>query len=316
MPYKPQIGLPHEKPKLKKALGLFEVTIYGVGIILGAGIYALIGEAAAVAGNALWIAFFVGAVIAAFTGLSYAELGTMYPKEAAEYVYSKKAFNSNLLSFLVGWLIIFVEIVAAATVALGFGGYFYSLTGFSPILSAIILIGILSFLNFWGIKESARFNVIFTLIEAAGLILIIVLGLNYFGSVNYFEAPQGFSGILMAAILVFFAYIGFEDMVNVAEETRKPRKVIPKALIISLIITTLVYMLVSIASVSVIPWNELGASSAPLAAVSEKAWTGSSSLLSIIALFATGNTVLILLIVTSRMIYGMADKKSLPKYLS
>lgn len=312
----PSNGITAKEVKLKRELGLFELMMYGVGIILGAGIYALIGKAAGVAGNALWMAFGIGALIATFTGLSYAELGSMFPKEAAEYIYSKRAFRSHLLSFLIGWLIIFIGCVAAATVALGFGGYFYSLTGVSSILSAIVLIAVLSALNFWGIKESAKANILFTLIELSGLLLIIFLAANYFGSVNYFEAPAGISGVFAAAILIFFAYLGFEDIVNMAEETKNPKKVVPKALILSILISTVLYILVSLSAVSIMPWQKLGASAAPLADVANVALPGSAVILSLIALFATSNTVLILLIVESRMAWGMAHEGSLPRILS
>lgn len=304
------------KPKLKRALGLLEITAYGVGIILGAGIYALIGKAAGISGNALWLSFLIGAVIASLTGLSYCELGTMFPKEAAEYVYTKKAFKNKLLPFLVGWMIITTGIVITGTVALGFGGYFYALTGLSPILGAAGLLIVCSLLNFWGIKESARFNILFTAIEMLGLFLIIFFGAKYIGNVNYFEMPNGLTGIMSAAVLIFFAYVGFEDIVNMAEETRNPKKVIPKAIILSVVITTILYMLVSISAVSILDWNILGTSHAPLADVSEAAMPGSSWWFSIIALFATANTVLIAMIVESRMIWGMAREKSLPKILS
>ncbi|MFQ6010279.1 MAG: APC family permease [Candidatus Aenigmatarchaeota archaeon] len=307
-------GIEHRR--LKRSLGLFELTAYGVGIILGAGIYALIGKAAAIAGPALWISFLIGAVVASLTGLSYAELGTMYPKEAAEYVYTRKAFRGRRLPFLIGWLIIFVALVAAATVSLGFGGYLEALTGIPMAVGAGILIVLLSLLNFWGISESAKANIVFTLIELGGLLLIVFLGAPYFGSVNYFEMPMGFGGVFAAAVLIFFAYIGFEDVVNVSEETRAPRRIIPKALILSIIITTVLYILVAIASVSVLPWNTLGVSTAPLADVANAAMPGSSFAFSIIALFATANTVLILLIVDSRMIWGMARAGSFPKILS
>jgi len=334
MPLARKNGITAKRVRLKRALGLFEVTVYGVGVILGTGIYALIGKGAGVAGNTLWAAFVFGAIIAALTGLSYAELGTMYPKEAAEYVYAKKATRNKLLPFLIGWLVIFIEIIAASTVALGFGGYFYRLTGYGiasltglgleilsgivPIISAIGLVIILAFLNFYGIKESAKANIIFTSIEMFGLMMIIVLGINFFGSVNYLELPPlGFSGIFSAAILMFFAYLGFEEMVNISEETINPKKVIPKAIIISTVITTLIYILVSISAVSIVPWNVLAKSEAPLADVAGKALPGSSFLLSIIALFATGNTVLIMLIVGSRMIYGMAhERSSLPAFFA
>jgi len=303
--------------RLKRELGLFEVTIYGVGIILGAGIYALIGKASGLAGNSLWLSFAIGALISSFTGLSYAELSTIFPKAAAEYVYVRRTFGSKFFAFLLGWLIIFTEIVAASTVALGFAGYFKNLFGISIIAVAIALILILSFINFLGIKESSRFNIIFTAIEVFGLILIIFLGLNFFGKVNYFETPHGMEGLLSASALVFFAYIGFEDIVNVAEETKKPRRILPKALILAIVITTLLYVLTSISVVSIANWENLSQSEAPLAfAASQVLGENASTLLSFIALAATTNTVLITLIVATRMIYGMAREKALPKFLS
>lgn len=302
--------------KLKRSIGLLETTAYGVGIILGAGIYALIGEAAGLAGNSLWMSFVIGAIVASFTGLSYCELSTMYPKAAAEYVYTKKAFKKELISFVLGWLIIFTGIVSAAAVALGFAGYFHSLFNTPIVPIAILLILVLSFLNFYGIKESARFNAVVTVIEALGLILIIFIGLGSWGKVNYFELPFGFKGVFSAAALIFFAYIGFEDIVNMAEETRRPRKVLPKAIILAIIITTLLYILVSISAVSVVGWQELGQSKAPLALVASKVFGEKAFfILSLIALFATTNTVLIILVVTARMMYGMARDRSLPKVL-
>ena len=307
-------------PKLKRALSLFEASIYGIGIILGAGIYVLIGEAASITGNSVWMAFLFTAIIASFTGLSYAELSSMFPKAAAEFVYVKNAFQNKYLPFVLGWIIIFTEVFAGATVALGFGGYLHSfLAGIADIPAvflAILLVLALSLLNFYGIEESAKFNVLFTLIEALGLIFIIYLGLGYIGSVNYFEMPNGFSGIFSAAALIFFAYLGFEEMANIAEETKEPKKNIPRAIIISLIVTTLLYIFVSISAVSILPWQTLGDSNAPLADVAETAMPGSSSVLTFVALFATLNTVLIILIVTSRMIYGMAKYTKFFKPLS
>ncbi|MBN2203086.1 MAG: amino acid permease [Candidatus Aenigmarchaeota archaeon] len=304
-------------PKLRRSLSLLEVCVYGVGIILGAGIYALIGEGSLVAGNALWLSFLIGAVIAGMSGLSYAELGSMFPKEAAEYIYSKKAFRNNIIPFIIGWTTIFTGIIAASTVAIGFGGYFSALTGLNPLISAICLVLLLSFINFYGIEESAKINLVFTAIELLGLLLIIILGAEFLGSVDYFYSPTGMTGIFSAATLVFFSFLGFEDIVNVSEETENPKKVIPKALMISLAVTTIIYILVAMATVSILPWNVIGASSAPLADVAESAMPGSSTLLSIVAIFATANTVLIQLIVCSRMIYGMSkEKSSLPKFLS
>jgi len=317
-----------KKLKLKRELGLFETTLYGVGIILGAGIYALIGEAASIAGNSVWLSFVIGAVIASFTGLSYAELSTMFPKAAAEYVFVRKASGSRFWAFLIGWLIVFTGIVSAATVALGFAGYFQGLLGFlfgeflstgaAIILVAIVLIAILSYINFLGIKESSRFNVLFTLVEAVGLVLVIILAFNFYGKVNYFEAPTGFKGIFSAAALIFFAYIGFEDIANITEETKNPKKIIPRAFILAIAITTILYILTAFATVSLADWKELGDVSNPLAFAASKSFLGENAnyLISFVALFATTNTVLIILIVTSRMMYGMAKEKSLPEALT
>lgn len=313
------------KLKLKRELGLFEVTVNGVGIILGAGIYALIGPAAGLAGNSLWLSFVIGAFIASFTGLSYAELSTMFPKAAAEYTYVRKAYGGKFLSFLVGWLLVFTGVVSTATVTLGFAGYFYSLFGeiisisknFLIILTASILIVILSFINFLGIKESSKFNIIFTAIEALALIFIILIGLPYFGRVNYLETTNGLKGILSGAALIFFAYIGFEDISNIAEEIKNPKKVIPRAIILAILITTLLYVLTSISVVSLVDWRELGNSDTSLAlAASKVLGTNAYWLISFVALFATANTALIMMIATSRMMYGMARDKSLPEELT
>ncbi|MEK6901832.1 MAG: amino acid permease, partial [Nanoarchaeota archaeon] len=141
---------------LKRNIGLLEATFYGMGIILGAGIYAIIGVGAGVAGNALWLSFLIGAIVAAFTGLSYAELASMYPKEAAEYEYTKHAFGKRGLSFVIEWVMFFTVVVSATTVALGFAGYFSVLVGGDILIIAAVLLILLSLLNYWGIKESAK----------------------------------------------------------------------------------------------------------------------------------------------------------------
>ena len=302
---------------MKREIGLFSVTSWGVGIILGAGIYVLIGEAAGIAGNSVWLSFIIGAVVASLTGLSYAELSSVFPRDAAEYVYVKIACGCEILSFMVGWLTILTGIISASTVALGFAGYFQGLFGIPRVLAALILIAVLSFVNFLGIKESTRMNILFTFVEAAGLALLIAIGLSSLGRVNLLEAPNGSSGILSAAALVFFAYLGFEDIVNIAEETKKPEKTIPRALIISVVITTFLYVLVALISVSLVDWRTLGLSNAPLASVaSQVLGENAFTVMSIIALFATSNTVLIMLVVGSRMIYGMAKEGAFPKVLS
>jgi len=303
--------------KLKREVGLFSLTVYGIGIILGAGIYALIGKAAGITGNTIWISFLLAAIVSSFTGLSYAELSSMYPKSAAEYHYVKKAFNKKSLAFLAGWLEIFADIIATSAVALGFAGYFKGLFGFPIVPTALGLIAILSFINFWGIKESSKTNVICSIIEVLGLILIVILAILFGGRINYFEAPQGLTGILGASALIFFAYIGFEDIANIAEETKKPTKTLPKALIASVIITSIIYVLVSISAVSLANWKDLATSDSPLAYAASMVLGPTAFLtMSVIALFATANTVLVALVVGSRMIYGMSKDSSFPKILS
>jgi APA family basic amino acid/polyamine antiporter len=303
--------------KLRRKIGLFGLTASGVGMILGAGIYALVGNAAGVTGNTVWISFLLGAFISSFTGLSYAELSSMIPKAAAEVSYIKEAFKSDLAPFLTGWIIIFTEIVTISTVALGFGGYFQGLFRVPIVLPSLFLIISLSILNAIGIEESSKVNIVFTIIEAAGLLLIVILSIPYLGTVDYFEASQGFQGIVKASTLIFFAYLGFEDIVNLAEETEDPERNIPKALVLSVVLTALIYVFVAVAVVSIVNWRELRESCCPLAFAASKSLGQSAFLtMSVIALFATANTVLVLLIVSSRMIYGMARDGFLPNGLS
>jgi APA family basic amino acid/polyamine antiporter len=167
--------------------------MYGIGLILGAGIYVLIGDVAALSGNAIWISFLLAEAIASFTGLSYAELSSMFPKSAAEYVYVKEGFGNNFLALFVGCLTVFVAITSAATVAIGFSGYLaVFLPQYPPILYAIALILILSFLNYYGIRESVWINNVFTLVEVSGLLIIIALALSLgsFSDTNYLEMPS------------------------------------------------------------------------------------------------------------------------------
>ena len=304
--------------ELKRHMGLFHLTMYGVGLILGAGIYVLIGEAAGFAGNSMWISFLLGAVVAIFAGLSYAELSALFPKAAAEYTFVKNAFKNHFFGFIIGWLTAITSIIVAATVALGFGGYLTQFIDLPITIGAVLLIGVLSVVNFIGIKESAWANTIFAIITAGGLVLIIFLGfmIEPVESVDYFEAPNGITGIILAFVLIFFAFIGFEDMANVAEEVRRPKKTIPRAIILSIVITGVIYILVSLSIIRILNWEELAASSAPLAdAAHSVLGINGSVTLSLIALFATASTVLITLVAGARILYGMAKSNSLPQFL-
>jgi basic amino acid/polyamine antiporter, APA family len=301
--------------KLKRELNLFHVTVAGIGIILGAGIYALIGVAAGLAGNLTWLAFLISAFVAFFTGLSYAELSSMFKDDGGEYTYLSKAFNKRVGLFL-GVSIILAGIVTSSAVALGFAGYFITLVPMPYIIAAMLLVLLMTTINFIGIKEASWFNTASTLIEFIGLIIIILLGIKYFGSVDLLETSKGTVGLLGASALVFFAYMGFESIIKLSEETKEPEKTIPKAIILSIAITSVVYVLVAISAISVVGWEALSLSNAPLALVAEVALGSlTGKILTIIALFSTANTVLLALVTSSRQLYAMAKKGSLPKLL-
>jgi APA family basic amino acid/polyamine antiporter len=308
--------------ELKRSISLFQAITYGVGLILGAGIYVIIGDVAAIAGNAMWISFILAALIAIVTGFSYAELSSIFPKSAAEYVYSKNAFDSNFIGSIAGCMIIFVAIVSAATVAIGFAEYLTAMVSsqLNPILFAVLLMLVLSFINFYGISGSIKLNTAFTFIELAGLVLVVIAGfwLGSPGKTDYFEIPSDadlfeippnvvISVLLSSTGLIFFAYYGFENIVNISEETKNPTRVIPLAVLFSIIITTVVYLVVAFAVTALVGWKDLSESQAPLAIVAERALGNNGNfILSIIALFATSNTCLMMLISGSRIIYGMS----------
>lgn len=306
-------------PTLSRDLGLFEVVVYGVGLILGAGIYAILGEATAVAGEAVPIAFLLAAIVATFTGLSYAELASRYPKGEGDYVYVREAIGSKRLAELAAGLRIFVGVVSAAAVALAFAGYLAMFANTSRVFVAVTLVVAASVVNFWGIEASARLNFVFTGAEVAGLAIIIWVGGGAVGTIPPIEIPFGSTGVLQGTFLVFFAYLGFGSMVNVAEETRNPTWTIPRAILIALGVTTVLYVLVAASAVAVVDWQTLGASASPLALVAE---TGGGralgSLVGAIALASTANTVLIVLVSTSRLVYGVSktEYRSFPTLFS
>lgn len=299
--------------QLKRTLSLLEAIMYGVGVIVGVGVYTLVGKASALAGNATWLAFILGAFIATFTGLSYAELSSIFPKAAAEYFYISRAFNNRFLAFLVSWLLIFGVLTGISTVARGFGSYLEGITGTDTTLNAFLLILFLGMLNIRGIKTSSRFNIFCVAMTVAGLLMVVISGIRYFGSVDYFYSPHGIQGVLAASALIFFAYLGFENVVSIAEETKSPKKNIPRAIISSIAITSVVYVLVAVALVSLVRWEELATSYAPLSlAVSRVSSTG-GILITMIAVTATASTALGMMIYLSRITYGIASDGSLPE---
>jgi len=303
--------------QLRRALGLVECTLMGVGVILGAGIYALVGKAAGLAGNAVWLSFALAALVAGFTGLSYAELSSFIPKAGGQYYYAQRAFG-NFAAFLVTWLLYLGLSIAVAAVALGFGGYFSAIIPVRPVHGAVLLIVAATAVLLYGIKQSAWVAAVGTALELFGLAMVIAVGLPRLGSVDYLATPPaGGLGVLSAAALIFFAYIGFEEIVQLSEEARNPTRNIPLAVLLSIAVTTVLYVVVALSAVSVLGWQRLGQSEAPLAdVVAASLGQRASYALSMIALFSTGNTVLILILSSARLMYGMAQDGSLPRRLA
>lgn len=295
--------------ELKRTLGLTECIFFGVGSILGAGIYALIGKVAGLSGNATWLSFSIASVAALFTALSYAELSAAFPRSGGEYVYATRAFGKRTGVFS-GIIISFNGIISGAAVSLGFAGYLEALTGINFLAASLGIIVIIFIINVSGIKESATVNIIFTIIEAGGLFFVIYTAMPSLGNVNYLEiTPQGFNGLLASSALAFFAYIGFEDIVKLAEETKTPEKNIPRALFGASIIVIVIYCLVSICAISVIPYQELGKSESPLADIINSRFGKTGVItISVIALFSTSNTILLNMLGASRVLLNMSKE--------
>ncbi|MGB9929046.1 MAG: APC family permease [Methanosarcina sp.] len=301
--------------ELKKELSLLEITLVGIGNILGAGIYVLMGKAAGLAGNMVWFSFLFAGITAALSAFSYMELSSMFPKAGAEYEFVKRAFGERVGLFT-GLLVVYFVVITSSAVALGFGRYFSSLFGTGGLIGAVFLFIGLSFLMVYGIKESARLAMLIALVELFGLLIIIYIGLPYFGRVNYFESP-GFAGVFEASTLIFFAFLGFEDMVRLSQETKNAEKTTPKALLIAISFTVFLYICVAISAVSVLDYQILGVSEVPLADVAAVALGEDAFvLLSWIALLSTMNTVLVVMLGGSRIVYGMAHGGSLPAVFS
>lgn len=303
------------KSELKKELSLVEITLTGIGNILGAGIYVLMGKAAGLAGNFVWFSFLFAGITAALSAFSYMELASMYPRAGAEYEFVKRAFGERVGLF-VGLLVVYYVTITSSAVALGFGKYFSNLFGVGSLGGVIGLFLFLSLVMVYGVKESARLAVLISLIELSGLLVIVYAGFPYIGTVNYFEAPD-LSGLFEASALIFFAFLGFEDIVRLSQETKDAEKTTPRALLIAIFVTVFLYVFVAIASVSVLDFRVLGLSEVPLADVAAVAFGNDAFvLLSWIALFSTMNTVLVVMLGGSRIVYGMADAGSFPKSLA
>jgi len=312
----PPLDLP---PALRRRLSLPLLVLYGVGITIGAGIYVLIGAVAGHAGRFAPWSFALAGLAMAFTVGSYAELSTRFPVSAGEAAYVRAAFQSRLASTLTGLLTMVIGVVSSATVVLGAAGYIGEFVDLpKPVVVAVVLVA-LGAVAAWGILESVLLASLFTLIEMGGLVIIIVAGFNAgVPALDVLTTPPPFdvavlSGIGYASLLAFFAFIGFEDLANVVEEAKVPHRDIPRAMVLTLVISTVLYLAVAAIAVAAVPPAELAASSAPLSLVFRAVAGISPATISAIAIVATLNTILAQMTMAARVVYGMARQGDLPR---
>lgn len=302
-----------ESSGLKRTLGLPGLLFYAVGLIVGAGVYSVIGAAALEAGDALWQSLALGALAAVLTGLAYAELATAFPRAGAESVYLAEAFpRARWVGELVGAVLLLAAAGTATTVALAFGGYLRVFVDVPAWITAVVLLVAATSLNLVGMRQSTWLNATFTLIEVAGLCLFVGLATTQreFGAALT-TAPH--MGVLGGTAVVFFAYLGFEDLANLAEEAKDPGRDLPRAILLGVAITGVLYVLVGLAAVAVATPEELSASESPLSDSIRGISPVSATVLAVVALFSTANTALIALVASSRMLYGMARDGAMPK---
>jgi len=327
---------PDAEMPLKRAIGPLNLTLMGVGSMLGAGIYGLVGKAAGVMGGAVWMAFLVAMVAALLTGISYASIASRYPRAGGAAYATQRAYRLPWLSYVVGLAIACSGLGSIATqakvvaenlntfIGLDLG---FSLAG-APAGILLISVGFLllvSALVYRGIAESMWANAVCTVVETLGLVLIIAVGMRFWGQADLLEAPAipgNPTGaitaglILQGSILTFFSFLGFEDMINVAEEVERPHRTIPIALIAAMIVASLIYIAVSVTAVSVVPWRELAAAPGPLKLVIERAapWFPAVGF-TLITIAAVANTALVNYVMASRLLYGMSRQGLLPASL-
>jgi basic amino acid/polyamine antiporter, APA family len=320
------------EPSLKRVMGPGLLLLFVVGDILGTGVYALTGRVAKEVGGAVWLPFLVAFAVALLTAFSYLELVTKYPRAAGAALYTHKAFGIHFLTFIVTFAVMCSGLTSASSASKAFASNFAeafdlslgegaALTGVA--LGFIVLIGLI---NFRGVGESVKLNVVLTCVELTGLLIVIGVGAWALGGGNGdlsrltdFTAAEGesaFLSVTSATALAFFAMVGFEDSVNMAEETKDPVRIFPKVMLTGLCITGAIYVLVSISSVALVAPAELGEGDAPLLKVVE---AGASAfplwIFAFITMFAVANSALINMLMASRLLYGMANERVLPKVL-
>ena len=321
---------PSDPHALLRTMGLFSLVVYGVGDMIGSGIYGTVGKAARDLGNAVWLAFIISMIAALLTGLSYACLASRYPRAAGAAYVIHKAFRWPFLSYVVGLTVTASGLTSMATSTNVFANTLQGLVGGPWIVLALLFLGLMTVVNFWGIRESMLMNLVCTAIEVGGLIFIIAVGMRFWGSVNYLETSHAtfdaqrsivdhgltISTLLSGSVLTFFSFLGFEDMLNVAEEVKEPRRTMPIGIMLALLIAALLYVGVAITSVSVVDYRDLGKANAPLSIIANRAapWLPPRAF-DFVTMFAVSNTVLINYIMGSRILYGMARQGLLPAIL-
>jgi basic amino acid/polyamine antiporter, APA family len=307
---------------LRRRLGLPLLVLYGTGITIGAGIYVLIGEVAGHAGSFAPWSFVLAAAVMALTVASYAELSTRFPVSAGEAAYVMAAFRSRGFATAVGLVSVAIGVISSAAVALGSAGYIQQFMALPSYLIVLAVLALLGGVAAWGILESVVLASVFTLIEVGGLLIVIVAAV-------YTELPfvavittlppldaTALSGIAFGGLLAFFAFICFEDLANIVEEARVPHRDIPRAMVLTLVISTVLYVLVAAIAVSAVSSHRLASSAAPLSLVFREVAGVSPATISAIAIVATLNTILAQLTMAARVIYGLARTGSLPAVLA
>ena len=311
--------------RLRRAVTGPLLFLFILGDVLGAGVYALAGQVAAEVGGAIWVPLLVALLLALLTAASYAELATKYPRAGGSAVYAQRAFRQPLVAFLVGFCMLAAGVTSAAGLALAFAGDYLGVFLDVPATpAALVFLLLVALLNARGIRESLSANLVMTLVEVSGLVLVVVLGALVLGRGDgdlgrTVEFPPGVapaSAVLAAALLAYYSFVGFETSANLAEEVRDVRRVYPRALFGALLTAGVVYVLVGLAASVVLPPEELAASSGPLLEVVRAADAGiPDRLFSAVALVAVANGALLTMIMASRMAYGMADQRLLPGVL-
>ncbi len=305
------------QPSLRRVVSLPWLVLYGLGTTIGAGIYALSGLVAGRAGMAAPVSFLLAAAIALFSALSFAELSSRFPRAGGEVVYVREGFGSLRLSALVGVLVAAAGLISAATVSVAFAGHLAEFVEVPLVLAAGGVVLVLGAVAAWGVRESVTAAGLVTLVEVGGLLAVIA-----YGAPHLAELPERLPEMLprgaldaravaSAAVLAFYAFLGFEDMVNMAEEVRDVRRTMPLGIVVTLVLTAILYVVTTSIVVLAVPPSEIGASSAPLLLVFERAG-GPVAALGVVALLALLNGALVQVVKAARVMLGLALQGSLP----